>query len=290
MPSLLSIAAAWLLGLATIVLAACNGHDELCSRPYSNVTFVGSHDSAFVGLLPSQNQLISVTDQLNLGVRFLQSQTHDRDGTIEMCHTSCIELDAGTLTNYLTPIKTWMDANPNEVVTLLITNGDAIPVSKFADVFSAVGLEQYAFTPSSALSLDQWPTLQTMIDNGTRLVVWMDYNMDTATTPYILDEFAYYFETSYEVTDDSFPDCNIDRPSGASANGRMGLVNHMLHIEILGIQIPDLVKADDTNSLNSIDAQAGICEGLYGRAPNVVLLDYVNLGDAMGAQAALNGL
>lgn len=53
------------------------------------------------------------------------------------------------------------------------TNGDDIPVSKFADVFSAVGLEQYAFTPSGALSLDQWPTLQTMINDGTRLVIWM---------------------------------------------------------------------------------------------------------------------
>lgn len=53
------------------------------------------------------------------------------------------------------------------------TNGDAIPVSKFADVFSAVGLEQYAFTPSGTLSLDQWPTLQTMINDGTRLVIWM---------------------------------------------------------------------------------------------------------------------
>lgn len=46
-------------------------------------------------------------------------------------------------------------------------------MSKFADVFSAVGLEQYAFTPSGALSLDQWPTLQTLINDGTRLVVWM---------------------------------------------------------------------------------------------------------------------
>jgi hypothetical protein len=46
-------------------------------------------------------------------------------------------------------------------------------VSKFADVFSAVGLEQYAFTPSGALSLGQWPTLQTMINDGTRLVIWM---------------------------------------------------------------------------------------------------------------------
>lgn len=289
MPSLLSLGAAW-LALATLALAACNGQDALCSRPYSNVTFVGSHNSAFVGLLPSQNQLLSVADQLGLGVRFLQAQTHDLDGTIEMCHTSCVELDAGTLTDYLKPIKTFMDANPNEVVTLLITNGDDIPVSKFADVFSAVGLEQYAFTPSGALSLDQWPTLQTLINDGTRLVVWMDYNSDTATTPYILDEFAYYYETSYEVTDDAFPSCSIDRPSGASANGRMGLVNHMLHIDIFGIQIPDLINANKTNSLNSIDAQAGICEGLYGRTPNVVLLDYVNLGDAMGAQAALNGL
>lgn len=46
-------------------------------------------------------------------------------------------------------------------------------MSKFADVFSAVGLEQYAFTPSGALSLEQWPTLQTMINDGTRLIVWM---------------------------------------------------------------------------------------------------------------------
>lgn len=119
MPSLLPLGAAW-LGLATIVLAACNGQDAFCSRPYSNVTFVGSHNSAFVGLLPSQNQLVSVADQLGLGVRFLQAQTHDRDGTIEMCHTSCAELDAGSLTNYLEPIKTFMDANPNEVVTLLL--------------------------------------------------------------------------------------------------------------------------------------------------------------------------
>jgi hypothetical protein len=119
MPSLLFLGAAW-LGLATLALAACNGQDALCSRPYSNVTFVGSHDSAFVGLLPSQNQLLSVADQLGFGVRFLQAQTHNLDGTIEMCHTSCDLLDQGTLTDYLKPIKSFMDANPNEVVTLLL--------------------------------------------------------------------------------------------------------------------------------------------------------------------------
>lgn len=99
-----------------------------------------------------------------------------------------------------------------------------------------------------------------------------DYNADTSSVPYILDEFSYYFETHYDVTDSSFPDCSIDRPSGASGDGRMGIVNHMLHLEILGIQIPDELSADTTNSVDSISAQAAICEGLYGRDPNVVLV------------------
>ena len=99
-----------------------------------------------------------------------------------------------------------------------------------------------------------------------------DYNADTSSVAYILDEFSYYFETPYDETNASFPDCTIDRPSGASADGRMGLVNHMLHIEILGIQIPNQAAADTTNSVDSIDAQAAICEGLYGRTPNVVLV------------------
>lgn len=168
--------AAAALGLtASLALGACNGHDALCGRLYSNVTFVGAHDSAFVGELPTQNQLISLADQLGLGVRFLQSQTHDFLGQIQMCHTSCLEEYAGTLEDYLTPIKAFMDdgANANEVVTLLLTNGDAIPVSEFADVFASVGLDKYVFTPNGTLALDQWPTLQEMIDDGTRLVVWM---------------------------------------------------------------------------------------------------------------------
>lgn len=92
--------------------------------------------------------------------------------------------------------------------------------------------------------------------------------------PYILDEFSYYYETAYNVTDDSFPDCNIDRPSGASADGRMGIVNHMLHDEIFDIQWPDKSSTATTNSVDSITAQAGLCESSYGRAPNVVLVSF----------------
>lgn len=161
------------LPFAATVLAACNRHDELCSKKYSEVTFVGSHDSAFVGETPTHNQYVSVTDQLKLGVRFLQAQTHNKDGTIEMCHTYCWELDSGTLKKYLQEIADWMNGNPNEVVTLLLTNGDAIPVQQFDAIFQSTGLRQHVFHPTGVLSKDQWPTLQQLIDAKTRLVVFM---------------------------------------------------------------------------------------------------------------------
>ena len=70
----------------------CNGQTSLCNRKYSNVSFIGAHDSAFVGPLPTQNQDLSVTAQLNGGIRFLQAQTHNVKifgiSNLRMCHTS----------------------------------------------------------------------------------------------------------------------------------------------------------------------------------------------------------
>ncbi|KAJ9141696.1 PLC-like phosphodiesterase [Pleurostoma richardsiae] len=292
MRSFLSLATALSLALATTVLAAtaCNGNTALCSRLYSNVSLVGAHNSAFVGELPQQNQYISVKDQLDIGVRYLQAQTQEFLGQIRMCHTSCLLLDQGDLEDYLTPIKSWIDSHPNDVVTLLLTNPDAIPVSEYGAVFTKVGLDQYAFTPSTTLALSQWPTLQSMINAGTRLVVFMDYHSDTTAVPYILDEFSYYFETPYDTTDASFPQCTLDRPAGAAAGGRMFIMNHMLDVEILGIKVPNRLEAPTTNSENSILAQADLCASLYGRVPNVVLLDYIDKGNAIAAQNALNNV
>jgi hypothetical protein len=87
---------------------ACNGNAALCSRKYSNVSQIGTHDSAFVGNFVTDNQGLSVTDQLNAGIRFLQAQTHNFLNDIYLCHTSCFELDAGKLVPYLNSIRTWM--------------------------------------------------------------------------------------------------------------------------------------------------------------------------------------
>ena len=195
----------------------CNGHSEFCDRRYPNVALIGTHNSAFVGDLldPRVNQQVSVTEQLNAGIRFLQAQTHtvgdsgidgldideldldflgdDEGSKLEMCHTSCLEYDAGSFKDYLKPIKTWLDENVDEVITLLLVNGDNVNASMFGKIFESVGLADMAFVPSTGkkkLSMDAWPTYSEMIENGTRLIVFLDTGADQASVPYILDEVS----------------------------------------------------------------------------------------------------
>jgi hypothetical protein len=104
----------------------------------------------------------------------------------------------------------------------------------------------------------------------------------------------YFFETPFDETDRNFSRCNVDRPNGALADGRMYIVNHFLDQEIApGVKIPDRLRAPKTNSKDSIGKQNTLCEGLYGsRAPNFILLDFVDQGDwnkVAGGQESFGG-
>ena len=169
--------AACVLPAAVFAQTVCNQHAEYCDLRYSDITFMGSHDSPFVGNLLSDNQELSVTAQMDMGIRFLQSQTHnDEDGTLSMCHTNCVLRNAGPVASYLETVKEWLDAHPDEVVTLLITNGDRVDMSRFDDAFVASGLKSYAYVPPTSpdwLPMDQWPTLRELIESGKRLIVFI---------------------------------------------------------------------------------------------------------------------
>jgi len=166
-------------GFLSVAIAQtlCNGRSEYCSRSYSNVSLIGAHDSPFVGDLPQDNQDLSVTAELDFGIRFLQGQTHQNlEGELDMCHTNCLLEDAGSLVSFLQTVKTWLDNHPNEVVTLLITNGDNLDISRFDAAFSDSGIKPYTFVPSTSpgvLPIDSWPTLQELIDAGTRVVAFL---------------------------------------------------------------------------------------------------------------------
>lgn len=122
------------------------------------------------------------------GIRLLQAQTHLENSAINLCHSSCSLQSSGLLTSYLSTLSTWLTANPTEVVTLLLTNPDSISPSTFAQDFEGAGLTSLAYVPSqSTTARTEWPTLGEMVDSGKRLVVFMDYDADFSSVPYIID-------------------------------------------------------------------------------------------------------
>lgn len=167
------------LGLALFVASvaaqtACNGFDQLCTRLYSNVTFAAAHNAAFVGRLPSHNQLQYPEAGMDMGIRYFTSQVHLHKDNIQQCHSDCALLNVGPFSEMVVSIKKWLDNHPREVVTLLVTNGaDSIPVDRFATVFKNAGAESMVYSPSRRLNMDQWPTLGEMISSGKRFVVFM---------------------------------------------------------------------------------------------------------------------
>lgn len=169
------------LGLAGLALAVgavaqepCNGYTEYCSRKYSDITFAAAHNAAFVGTGPSHNQHVYPEQDMDLGVRYFTTQVHIEDSEIRQCHSDCSLLDVGPFSEILVSLKTWLDAHPREVVTLLIGNGDdAIVIEEFMPVFEAAGADQIAFQPSGQIALGDWPTIEEIIDSGKRLIVFM---------------------------------------------------------------------------------------------------------------------
>ncbi|KAG9217732.1 hypothetical protein CCMSSC00406_0003579 [Pleurotus cornucopiae] len=279
----------------------CNGHEELCDRSYGNITFLGAHDSFASSRDPlalARDQEVNITAQLELGVRLLQAQSHMKNGTLHFCHTSCTLFDGGTVLSYLKTVKAFLDGHPNEVLTLLFTNPEGVSVAgAWKDVFDNAGLTELIYTPRPAdapIKRDDWPTLGSMIASGRRLVVFLDAGADPTQIATILPEFAMIWETPFSVTDPAFP-CSVNRIHGPlPVEDHMYLINHSLNVNIIpigeGVIISDPFEASTTNSVTSIRANVDLCAPLAGdRAPNFILLDFVNRGEGLRAVDLLNG-
>lgn len=286
---------------------ACNGSHDLCSRTYDNITHMGAHDSSFVRDDSTDNsiagtQYYNATYALNNGLRLLTVQAHDSNGTIELCHTTCSLLDAGSLQSFLVAIKDWMDNNEDDVVTLLIVNSDSFNATDFGPVFEASGIDKYGYTPTGTDSSSvTWPTLQDMINADTRLVTFIASYTYSSDYSYLLNEWDYVFETAYEVTSLSGFNCTIDRPStyssasSAISAGMLPLVNHFAYTVVASYEIPDASDIDvtnspDTDTTGNLGLHAQTCKSEYGQKPTFMLVDFFNKGPAIETGDNLNGI
>jgi len=273
----------------------CNGHAALCERGYGTLAYVGTHNSYAVGVNNlAVNQDHNIVQQLNDGVRMLQVQAHEQDGVVKLCHSDCRIYDGGSFRDYLAEVKTWLDANPNEVLSLLIVNSNDLPASTYGAIYAETGLDVISYRPAvSPLPAAEWPTLGELIDSNQRVVSFLSTTANTAEVPYLIDEFSNVWETAFNVLEASWP-CTVDRTRGDSAT-QLYLINHFLDKLVLGQPVPDTSKLNVTNAATgpgSLGAHVENCVATHGRPPNFLLVDFYEYGagSVFEVAAGINGV
>ncbi|KAI6813112.1 hypothetical protein KC332_g11572 [Hortaea werneckii] len=311
------------LAQSTNSSTACNNSLSLCNRAYNKVSHLGAHNSPFVrdesnGYSLSGNQYFNSSTQLSAGVRLLtaQVQTNSDSGELHVCHTSCALLDAGKLSDWLGEVNGWLEDNPSDVVTVLLVNGAGASASELAAEYETAGIGDIAYTPTSsssssasssasnaASSSSDWPTLQNLIDQGTRMVNFVADLDDNSGASYLLNQYDYVFENDYNNVSPSDFSCDASRPASVVNDaqqalylGLMPLMNHFLYAEVaaFGIQYPNTSYITTTNApsggTGNLGASASRCSSEYGRAPTFIVVDFFNVGPAIETVDSLNGV
>ncbi|CAG8680225.1 11870_t:CDS:2, partial [Racocetra fulgida] len=254
----------------------CNGYAELCSRSYSQVAFAATHNSYAYGGVGAATQNYDIPTQLKDGIRVFLLDGHNstKGSDIELCHTLCNLLDTGTAANTLKNITSFLQKNPNEVITIFWENYDNIDPLRYKAEYDKANLTQYCFTQPVG---ETWPSLSEIIQSGKRVINFIDKNANINTVPWLMPEYSYVFETPFENTNPNAWQCTVDRPKNQPQ--QLYLVNHFLYAAVLnGVELPLPNNASSTNSDNLAKHVQNCTRVFDGKIPNFVAVDFYDQG------------
>ena len=259
--------------------AQCNGSLDLCSKQYNEVAYLTTHNafnSDEDGLL-FPNQTYNIASQLNDGVRGLMIDVYDFFGTPTAYH-SVFALGTIPLSNIFNDIKTFLDNNPNEIVTIILEC--YVTANDIEDEINQSGLSNYLYTHNAT-----WPTLQNMIDNDNRLVIFSDVDDASSSQDWYHYVWEYAVETHYSVGNINDFTCDFNR--GDPLND-LFIFNHFVTDATLGYGLYN--ESNDVNANPFFINRALNCQTQTNKFPNFVTVDYYELGDGLAVVDQLNGV
>jgi hypothetical protein len=306
----------------------CNGYAQLCDRRLDEVVFAGTHNSMSAAdsrgwLIANQDRAIG--EQLRAGIRLFKISTHyatqdsaghvitdiaaegdrlnrvakkldpaarealqrlsaalstgslaGRKRDIWLCHTLC-ELGATRMVDFLTAIKRFLDRNPDQV--LILFDEDYVSEHDLQDAFKRAGLFRRlaTLTPKQPM-----PTLGGLIRSRHNVVVFAQ-KQTSGKFAWNADAFAWWIQ---------------DTPLGATRpaqftckDARGSPSNPLLMMNNWADVFPPRPRPNIPVVKRSfILARARQCIAQRGKVPNLILTDYYNRGDVVGAVAELNGV
>ncbi|RYR78798.1 hypothetical protein Ahy_A01g003657 [Arachis hypogaea] len=160
----------------------------------------GTKSESGSSIISATNQDYNVTHQLNNGVRGLMLDMYDFENDIWLCHSfggQCFNATSfQPAINVLREIKSFLEANPSEIVTIFIE--DYVKSSQgLSKVFNASELNKYWF-PVSRMPKngEDWPTVDDMVRKNQRLIVFTSKSSKEASEG-IAYQWNYVVENQY---------------------------------------------------------------------------------------------
>jgi hypothetical protein len=298
--------------------ARCNGEPQLCTRRLGEVAFATTHNSMAStanGFVPP-NQRRSMEAQLAYGIRAFQIDAfhgtprggrvftdlsgplgnaaelpararraadllHRRLGAppagtpydVYLCHVFC-ELGAVRMLDEMKVVRAFLDGHPRDVVVMVIE--DYVPPAEILAVLREAGLESELRPVDPAAPL---PTLQQMIDAGTRLLVSLENGAAPPTLPNafggLVEETPFTFRRPR----------NLEQPASCAPNrgGEDAPIYQFNHW--VTPAVPVTAARVNTSILRERLAE---CTRARRRGPTLVAVDFAEQGDVLGVVERLN--
>jgi len=310
--------------VAADAVTTCNGSESLCDRAINEVVFPGAHNAMSNSevpnwLFPHHNH--GIRRMLDDGIRMLAIDVHygvptagrirtdfDRESVsvdkisdaigaeaaaaavrirnqlvgeaegpsgMYFCHGFC-ELGAYPVDSTLRQIHDFMVLNPGEVVMLVVE--DYVQPLDLMHAFEDAGLTQFVYTGPVH---EPWPTLREIIDADQRLIVFAESGKPGVG--WLRPAWTTFMETPYHFPHIEDFSC---RPNRNDDHGELFQINHWIETT----PAPRPSNAAIVNAYDFLLRRARQCQRERRHIPNVIAVDFYDIGDVLRVARTLNGL
>ncbi|RAL41326.1 hypothetical protein DM860_010120 [Cuscuta australis] len=272
-----------------------NPFSKVKGLPFNRYSWLTTHNSfAKAGmksstghfLVTTPNQQDSITEQLNNGIRALMLDMYDLNNDIWLCHSfggKCQNYTAfQPAINVLKEVRVFLEANPSEIVTIIIEDYVASK-NGISTVFNAAGLGKFLF-PVSLMPKNggEWPIIDDMIQRNQRLVVFTSKS-EKEFSEGIAYTWTYLVENKYGDDGMVNESCTnrAESPSLNTLSRSLVLMNYFP-------SAPDVSEACIHNSRQLKSMMYTCFEASGKRWPNFIAVDFYLRSDRGGAPEAVD--